>query len=616
MADIIQLLPDFVANQIAAGEVIQRPASVVKELMENAVDAGASNIQLIVKDSGRTLIQVVDDGCGMSASDARLCFERHATSKIASSEDLFRIRTKGFRGEAMASIASVAQVELKTRQRETSLGTLIQMDGSEVKRSEPCQQSEGSSIAVKNLFFNVPARRQFLKSDQVELRHIFDEFQRLALAHPEVAMVFHHNQSEVHRLKGGTLRQRITGLFGSKYDERLVPVEENTDVVRITGFVGKPEFARKKRGEQFFFVNGRFIKHPYLHHAVTGAMEGLLSDGRFPMYFLHLEVDPSRLDVNIHPTKTEVKFREERAIYPILKSSVRRGLGKFQVAPTLDFEQESSMNLPEFDRNRPLVMPEVKVNPHYNPFEQEPKSGGGLAGRFGPSSKSSHGQWRDFYQVLHPAEAENPQTEADKEEALFSADEHALDHQGSGTVFQMGRTYLVSPIKSGMMVIDQQRAHERILFESYLKAPLNQGLPSQRLLFPERLQLSTSDHAILLSSLETLQAMGLEVEDFGDNEVVVHGLPAESAETDPRQMIDLVLSSLNESDDDLADSMRHKLAIGLARASSIKRGKSLSEQEMNDLIHRLFTCEVPTYSPTGKAVIRTFTPDDFAGKFD
>lgn len=614
MADIIQLLPDHVANQIAAGEVIQRPASVVKELMENAVDAGADHIHLIVKDSGRALIQIIDNGCGMSPADARLAFERHATSKISAAEDLFRVRTKGFRGEALASIASVAQVELKTRQSDADLGTQVIIEGSDVKEVTPCQTALGTSFAVKNLFFNVPARRQFLKSDQVEFKHILDEFQRVALAHPDIAFVMHHNATEVYHLVKGNFRQRIVGLFGQKFDERLVPVEEDTDVVRIGGFVGKPEFAKKGRGDQYFFVNGRFIKHPYLHHAVSGAFEGLLPEGKNPVYFINLEIDPSRIDVNIHPTKTEVKFREERAIYSILKSTVRRGLGKFQVAPTLDFEQESSFNIAPFDKNRPVIHPDVNVNTGYNPFATEAKPSSGLAGRMSggdrlPPRGSEH--WRDYYEALKPDGAS-----VEKEEnALKTEDDSEVDTTGA-PIFQMGQAFIVTSIRSGMLCVDQQRAHERILFEQFLQRQ-EQLTGGQTLLFPETRTLSAADHNLLVNALDALQSMGFDVENLGGRDVVIHALPAELADRDPSELLDSVLLALQNSElaEDAEGQLKQKVAIGLAKSGAIKRGKVLSETEMRDLVDRLFSCEVPAYSPTGKAAIVTFTPEELAVKF-
>lgn len=619
MADIIQLLPDFVANQIAAGEVIQRPASVVKELMENSVDAGATQVHLIVKDSGRTLLQIIDNGCGMSASDARMCFERHATSKINSAEDLFRIRTKGFRGEALASIGSVAHVELKTRLHDDELGTRVYLEGSDVRAVEPCQTAQGTSFLVRNLFFNVPARRQFLKTDAIEFKHILDEFQRIALAHPEVAFIMHHNQSEVYHLLRGNFRQRVVALFGSKLDERLVPVDEETDVVRITGFVGKPEFARKSRGEQFFFVNGRFIKHPYLHHALIGAMDGLMSEGKYPMYFLHLEVDPARIDVNIHPTKTEVKFREEKAIYSILKSAVRRGLGRFQVAPTLDFEQESSFNIAPFDKDRPVVVPEVAVNLDYNPFAGDAPKKEGLAARLGRERFTRSQGYDDFYRILQGEPTEGPQVEPatiGAHQIAALPDEVRVESGISGAVvFQMARAYIISPIRSGMLWIDQQRAHERILYEKFYHHSDTLG-SSQQLLFPETVTLTPGEHASILSSRDELSAFGFDVEDLGGRDIIVHGVPVDLVLRDPREVLESILVALQQEVGDVEHPLRHRLALGLARGGCIRRGQVLSELEMRDLIDRLFTCNVPAYTPLGKKVIVTFTPEDMANKFD
>lgn len=614
MADIIRLLPDFVANQIAAGEVIQRPASVVKELMENAIDAGADLIQLIVKDSGRALIQVIDNGCGMSEADARLSFERHATSKISSADDLFKIRTKGFRGEALASIASVAQVELKTRMMGDELGTQLIIEGSEVKMCDPCQTAEGSSFAIRNLFFNVPARRQFLKSDHVELKHILDEFQRVALAHPDIAMTMHHNNTEVYHLLKGNFRQRIVGMFGQKYDERLVPVEEETDVVGIDGFVGRPEFSKKGRGEQFFFVNGRFIKHPYLHHALMSAFEGLLPEGRHPLYFVNLSIDPSRIDVNIHPTKTEVKFREERAIYPILKSTIRRGLGKFQVAPTLDFEQESSFNIAPFDKDRPVVIPDVQVDRSFNPFENERVQHGGLAARMGKHSQGVNRGWTEFYQAMQP-DANREDEFAGQLQTSIGDDAEKPEEQKRNGIFQMGNAYIVCPIRSGMMLVDQQRAHERVLYESYLNRSDDDASPIQRLLFPETITLSANEHALLVAASDLLRVMGFDIENLGARDVVIHGVPSEASHVNVNSLVESVLESLQFGEPNTENPLRHKLATGLARGSAIKPGKSMTETEMRNLIDQLFTCEVPSYSPSGKPAIITFTPEEMASKF-
>ncbi|MFM1932115.1 MAG: mismatch repair endonuclease MutL [Bacteroidota bacterium] len=607
MTDIIQLLPDHVANQIAAGEVVQRPASVVKELLENAIDAGADTVQLILKDAGRTLVQVIDNGQGMSQGDARLCFERHATSKIAQAEDLFRLQTKGFRGEALASIASVAQVELKTRRAEDELGTLVRIDASKIEESSPCQCSIGSSFSVKNLFYNIPARRQFLKTDVVETRHVMDEFQRVALAHPDVAMSMHHNGSEVYHLTRGTLRQRMVALFGAKYDERLVPVDEQTDLVQISGFIGKPEFARKTRGEQFFFVNHRFIRHSYLHHAVTAALEGLIPEGSFPLYALFLEVDPAQLDVNIHPTKTEVKFTEERAIYSILRSAVKRSLGQFQVAPTLDFETENAFQITLPPKDRPVPMPGITINPNYNPFATQGTTKSAMSPGQSSFIKHAGDSWKDLYEVIR-----NPQPVSPPEQILTNREEDDKQEVRRAPVFQVGKSYIVTSIRSGMMVIDQQRAHQRILFEHFLR--IEGGHGCQQLLFPQTLHLSASDHAMIVSSQDILQQMGFDVEDFGGQEVVVRGVPAEGKQQDPEELLNDVLHQLR-SDLDPGESQEHRLAAGLAAASSIKRGQILQQEEMHTLIDQLFACEVPNYSPRGKKAVVTFTPEEFTTKF-
>ncbi|MDG1781107.1 MAG: DNA mismatch repair endonuclease MutL [Flavobacteriales bacterium] len=616
MPDIIQLLPDFVANQIAAGEVIQRPASVVKELLENAIDAEATTIQLILKDAGRTLVQIIDDGKGMSMPDARMCFERHATSKISSADDLWKIKTKGFRGEALASIASVAQVEMKTKQASSELGTCIKIEGSTVNECEPCQTADGTSFAIRNLFFNVPARRQFLKTDAVETKHIMDEFQRVALAHPEVTMSMHHNGNEVYHLPKGSFRQRAVGIFGQKYDERLVPVEEETDLVRISGFIGKPEFARKTRGEQFFFVNDRFIKHHYLHHAVSGALEGLLQNAQHPFYLLYLDVDPSMVDVNIHPTKTEVKFKEERAIYSILKSAIRKSLGQFQVAPTLDFEQETSLNIAPFDGKTPVSIPQITVDPNYNPFDttthKEPRRAERVPGAIERSKGG--GDWKEMYEIMRTPDTSSQ--ELDLGETTDRPQSFEADAPEKAVVFQVGKRFLLTPIKSGMILIDQQRAHERILYEDFLAKGADHHGSSQQLLFPFTLSLTPADHALLVEESKALQQMGFDIEDFGGSDFVVRGLPADCRQQNPQKLVDAILNQLHNGESTADHPERHLLALGLAKGSSIGKGQTLQQVEMRDLIDRLFACEVPYYSPGGKSVIVTITPEELSGKFD
>lgn len=593
MSDVIQLLPDSVANQIAAGEVIQRPASVVKELMENAIDAGAANVHLIVKDAGKTLIQVVDDGKGMTDTDARLSFERHATSKITNAQDLFSIRTKGFRGEALASIAAIAHVDLKTRIPEGDLGTSIRIEGSKFQNQEPCQCSEGSSFSVKNLFYNVPARRNFLKSDSVEMRHIIDEFQRVALTHASIGFRMHHNDDEIFNLPAAPLRQRIVNVFGAKFNQRLVPVEVETDIVKIHGFIGKPEFARKTRGEQFLFVNDRFIRSSYLNHAVTNAFHGLLGLDSYPLYFLYLEIDPSEIDVNIHPTKTEIKFQDERSIYAIVSSSVKQALGKFNVAPTLDFEQETSIRIDPLPAGVAIKSPEVQVNPNYNPFKST-----NAAGWKQPESSD----WQQLFDIVR----------SDKQSIEQAGDEAA--NEPPKAVFQVHNKYLVTQIKSGIVVIDQQKAHERILFERNLEHLEGNAGSSQKLLFPQTVDMPASDLELLLGQEEQILAMGLEVEAFGKTTLKINGIPAES-KSDPLMIVENLLHQLKH-EADLTLEGRSKLAFAMARSTAIPSGMPLELAEMRHIIDQLFACEQPYYAPTGKPTVTTFSLEELEKNFE
>jgi DNA mismatch repair protein MutL len=616
MSDIIQLLPDAVANQIAAGEVIQRPASVVKELVENAIDAGGTTIKLIVRDAGRSLIQVVDDGCGMSELDARMCFEKHATSKIKSAADLFAIRTKGFRGEALASIAAVAQVELKTRLTGEELGIHICIADSEVISQEPCQTHEGSSFIVKNLFYNVPARRQFLKSDAVEFRHIVDEFERVALVHADVAFQLIHDDNEVFNLPPTTLRQRIVGVFGQKFNQRLVPVEEATDFVTVDGFVGKPEFARKSRGEQFFFVNKRFIRSSYFNHAVNLAYEQLLPKGMHPFFALYLEIDPETIDVNVHPTKTEIKFRDERAVYSVIHAATRRALGRFNVSPSLDFEQETSIKIDPPNPNHIFKTPTIKINPNYNPFDSgKPKtetgsrdtvgagSSGGLASRYKTDSLSG---WETMYEVLAPEKKE-------EQEELFEFSSDGSDSRKP--LLQMHRQYVVTPLKSGLMVIDQQLAHERILFERNLHWLESAAGPSQQLLFPETISLSLGDYTVINEHLKAIRKLGFDIEDFGGQTFKVNGIPADSKNDNAQALMESLISQIIEARSIQQLEPRQELALSMARTTGIKRGMALSAQEMHHLVDELFACEVPNYCPAGSPTIATFTLEEILQKF-
>ncbi|MFN4234233.1 MAG: DNA mismatch repair endonuclease MutL [Bacteroidia bacterium] len=612
MSDIIQLLPDSVANQIAAGEVIQRPASAVKELLENSIDANSTHIQLILKDAGRTLIQVIDNGIGMSPTDARMCFERHATSKLKTADDLFNIRTKGFRGEALASIAAVAQVELKTMRSSDEIGTKIIIEGSEVKSQEPCHTSKGTSIAVKNLFFNVPARRNFLKSNQVEFRHIMDEFQRVALIHPEVSFELYHNDHIQLSLERGNFKQRIVGLMGNNYNERLVPVEEQTEIVKISGYVCKPEFAKKTRGEQFLFVNQRFIKSNYLHHAIQHAFEDLIPHDSHASYFIQLEVNPASIDVNIHPTKTEVKFEDEKAIYAILRTAVKQSLGKYQIAPTLDFEVENSFTLPHNYEQNEVVIPKIKVNPNYNPFERElPLSFNG-----NPIPKDKNVK---HWEKLYPSQSDFEKIKNTEQETIEQLKiEHPLDKESnieSRICYQLHRSYIITQIKSGMMIIDQQLAHERILYEEFCRSLAMQKSSCQQLLFPQTVELSSNDTLLLNEVLEDLKNLGFDISPFGNNTFVINGIPSGASEQECKNLLEEILESYRLNTDELKFNRQQKLALALAKNIGIKRGKVLNNEEMNALIDLLFACEVPNYTVNGKIIVQTITLEEIAKKF-
>lgn len=607
MSDIIQLLPDAVANQIAAGEVVQRPASVVKELLENAIDSGATNIKLIIKDAGRTLVQVTDDGCGMSEKDCIMCFERHATSKIKTSTDIFAIRTKGFRGEAMASIAAVAQVELKSRLFEEELGTVIQIEGSDLKSNEPCSCTVGTSIAVKNLFFNVPARRNFLKSNSVETKHIIDEFQRVALAHPEVTMLFYNNDNEIFNLISGNLKQRIIGLFGKKYDERLAPLEQSTDIVKIRGFIGKPEFAKKTRGEQYFFINNRFIKSSYLNHSVVGAYTEIISKGQYPTYFIFLDVDPSFIDINIHPTKTEIKFEDEKYIYAILHSTVRQSLGKFNISPTLDFEQESSFSNTPLKPLKPFLPPTIQVNPDFNPFTSEGKKSSGFRSNGNSGGGKSPFKFSDLEKFQEDMDQGNTKIEFESVTPI---------QQPTNSCFQIHNKYIISPIRSGYIMVDQQKAHERIHYEKLLIALENNSGTTQQQLFPISVEFNSSDMELVKELMNDFKSMGFDLAEFGKNTIVINGTPADAIDGSPQELLEDLLEQFKYNVENYKLDKRENLAQSLARGLAIKAGKSLSSEEMISLIDELFACEIPYFAPNGKPAIITFTLEEIAKKFD
>ncbi len=616
MADIIQLLPDHVANQIAAGEVVQRPASVVKELMENAIDADATTIKLIVKDAGKTLVQVIDNGKGMSTTDARLSFERHATSKIKSADDLFSLSTKGFRGEALASIAAISHVELKSKQELDELGTQIEIEGSEVKSQEVIVTPQGTSIAVKHLFYNIPARRNFLKSNNVELRHIIDEFHRVALAHPDIAFVMYHNGSENFNLPRSNYRQRVVNIFGNRVNEKLVPVEEETEVLKISGFVGKPEFAKRSKTEQFFFVNNRFIKSAYLNHAVNSAYDGIIKDGSHPSYFLKLTVDPKTIDINIHPTKTEIKFDDEHTLYAILRSSIKHSLGQFNIAPVLDFDRDANLDTPYSYKQRHGTSPTVEVDRNYNPFQV----GGALKAAPARSFKKEVGsQWEGLYVGLESKGNQNRtnfnevQFESQPENgALFQGDEAM---QTSQTTYQLHNKYIISSLKSGMMILDQHRAHQRILYEGLLKSMTIKEAVSQQLLFPLLLQFSNAEMDLLKDLKEDLEHTGFVFAEFLAEKVEITGVPINVSESEVEIIIDQLLSDVQQEVPDANFSATDLLAKSMAKSLAIKTGQSMTPMEQEHLVNSLFACKAPSEAPDNRVTFVTMSVDDFDKKF-
>lgn len=618
MSDIIQLLPDAVANQIAAGEVVQRPASAVKELLENAIDSGADKIQLIVKDAGKALIQVIDNGCGMSFTDARMCFERHATSKIRKAEDLFAIRTMGFRGEAMASIAAIAQVEMKTRRTEDELGTEICIEGSAITNQQPCATPAGTSICIKNLFYNTPARRNFLKGNSVETRHIIDEFQRVALANPQLFFTMHHDGQEIFHLPAVSLKQRIVHLFGNNYNQKLVPVQEDTSIIKLDGFVGKPEFARKTRGEQFFFVNNRFIRDNYLNHAVTSAFDELLQDDSFPLYVLFISIDPSKIDINVHPTKTEIKYQDEKAIYAIIRSAVKRSLGQFNIRPSLDFDQEKGFN--QMISPKPLdqiVPPNISFNPAYNPFSTDVKTASDTAvlRQTAERRKPDFAQnWDTLYAITQNKIAE--QQEIDTQQREIAVDNRQIGKSSERQIFQIHNRFILSQIKSGFMLIDQQAAHERILYERFLHQLENHSGMSQQTLFPQSINMSTADFELLKSLFADVRALGFDIREFGKNTVIVEGIPAELTKANENEMLEKLLEGFKNNQLALKLNKHDNLARTLAKNAAVTPGTRFSLEEMNQLIDQLFACKMPNVSLGGKPIIITYTLEELLQKFD
>lgn len=605
MGDIIKLLPDSVANQIAAGEVVQRPASAVKELLENAIDADASYIQLIVEEAGKTLIKVIDNGKGMSETDARMAFERHATSKISKAEDIFGIHTKGFRGEALASIAAVAQVDLKTKATDDELGTHIKIEGSKFIKQEYCATAGGSSLEIKNLFYNIPARRNFLKSDNVELRHIIDEFERVAIPHYDTRFSLHHNNHELFDLPSASLRKRVVNIFGTKFNEKLVPVDENTPILKLTGYICKPEFAKKTRGEQFFFANNRFIRNNYLHKAVCVAFDGLIQDGFHPSYFLFLEINPARIDVNIHPTKTEIKFEDEKAIFTIIKTAVKHALGQYNIAPTLDFEVDQQFNLAEPKKGTHIPPPGITVNPNFNPFATNTSGHGQNVRNFAPPVSRSSQHWESVMNDLPDLE----QTE--KQEHL-----NLDDNYTQKTYTQVGFKYIMGTHGDGLIIVHQKRAHERVLFERISTSLKHQNVPSQQLLFPQNVEFSSGDFTILEELFPLLREIGFDIDVFGKNEVVLNGVPLYLERTQLKDALDTLIEQEKDfQHQDKAEQLQ-ALAKSMAEVSAIRVGQKLSQQEMARTVDELFATSAPYTSPKGKSTLVNLNLEDLDKSFN
>ncbi|TDE13946.1 DNA mismatch repair endonuclease MutL [Dyadobacter psychrotolerans] len=623
-SDIIQLLPDSIANQIAAGEVVQRPASVVKELLENAIDAKANQIQVILREAGRTLIQVIDDGSGMSVTDARMCFERHATSKIRQSEDLFRIRTMGFRGEALASIAAVAQVELRTRQEADEIGTLIKIEASEIKTQEAVACVTGTNISVKNLFFNVPARRNFLKSNAVEMRHVLDEFQRIALAHPEVALTLHHNDTEVFNLQSGKLVRRIVDIYGKSYREQLAFCQEDTSYISVRGYIGKPEFARKTRGEQFFFVNDRYIKHSYMHHAVVSAFDGTIPEGSHPFYVLFIEIDPSHIDINIHPTKTEIKFDDERSVYAIIMAAVKKAVGVYNLSQSIDFEDNINFLSPSPSDPNHNMVPRT-VMPDWAAQSKKPDSG---------QSRSNLTNWNKLFEGLQNTEdrhrelaafetnvssASRPQyqeqamTVASKVNRMAS--EVIAAPESNAVIFQLHNRYILSQVKDGIMLIDQKAAYERILYERYRKMLTNRNGACQQLLFPKTIRLTHSDMQLVHETKKEIRSLGFEFDEIGPTELIIRGIPADLPEESEQDLFEELIEQLKQSYSDLKLNKPESLSRSLARRFSIRYAVKLSVVEIHTLIDQLFASTDPNRTPSGEAIIVLLTMDKLSGIF-
>lgn len=614
MSDIINLLPDAVANQIAAGEVIQRPASAVKELLENAIDAGADTIKLVIKDAGKALIQVIDNGRGMSPTDARMCFERHSTSKISKAVDLFSIRTMGFRGEALASIAAIAQVELKTKPFSDEMGTVLLIEGSKVKSQETEALAAGTTFNVRNLYFNTPARRNFLKSNLIENRHIIDEFTRVAMLNPEISFSYFNDERQILLLPASNLRQRITGLMGRNYQEKLLKVEEKTELIGISGFVGKPEIAKKTRGEQFLFVNRRFIKHPYLHHAIVNAFDEIIPNSYFPSYFINLDIDPAQIDVNIHPTKTEVNFQDERVIYSILRAAVRMALGKYSLSPTFEFDQDAFLNFNPPAPGVEIKQPVLKINADYNPFETSkatntPKQYQNTAFRVERTEPNKIRAIENIYEEVSRVKLEDFQSEKEN-------DSKNISFESEAKMFQFDRRYIVTTIKSNLLLIDQQAAHERILYDRFSSSFDKGKNYSQGLLFPEKLNFSNADIELLGEIYDDLHILGFEISRTKENEFTLTACPSDLMNENPQKIIDQIIDQYKSNLMQLKIDKRQNLLLSMCRNAAIKAGTYLQEEEMHVLLRDLFVSSAPEFSPFGKKIIKSFSNLELIKQFN
>ncbi len=616
MSDVIRLLPDAIANQIAAGEVIQRPASVVKELVENAVDAGADTIQINIKDAGRTLIQVIDNGKGMSETDARMAFERHATSKIRNADDLFALSTMGFRGEALASIVAVAHVELKTRRKTDEVGTLLQISASQLEKQEAIATSVGSIFSVKNLFFNIPARRKFLKTNETEFKNILTEFERIALVNPQISFVLNHNDVEIYNLPVSVMRQRIINIFGKGLNQQLLPLNVDTSLINLSGFIGTPASSKKRGAEQFFFVNGRYMKHPYFHKAVVVAFEPFIPVGEIPNYFIYMNVDPASIDVNIHPTKTEIKFENEQAVWQIIVAAVKEAIGKSSATPGLTFDTEDAIDIPVYNRSRTHVdPPKISVNANYNPFSNSSSKS--------PDYSRKNTDWEQFFEKKSTGieNTDIPSGDSQEKSQYSGSLEEDTSRIQSGlfdpgfNLFQYRNKYLITPLKSGLVLIDQRRAHIRILFDEFMKKiQAHQGI-SQGMLFPEIVSFTPKEATILPYLLDDFAVMGFELNDLGNNSYSVNGIPAGLESINAIDTLKNMVQKALETGCEVKEEMTDAIVLSLAKQAAIPYGKQLSNEEAESLISGLFVSSSPNYTPDGKLIISTLTDEEIDKRF-